>query len=152
MAYRVWIGNVPIDCETASDAVELAQRAEGIAVPAKRPAGLKPLDFQGGEQSRWTERRAKDFYGLLKTSQKKLIDTLMQDEEGKTDEQLCRILSIDGGKALGGVMAATAKNVKKVGADSKDFFVKKRVSINGGRATEYFLNDAFRKAALQVQS
>jgi hypothetical protein len=151
MAYRVWIGNVPIDCETAADAVELAKQAEGIAIPAKKPVGAKPLDLTGGEQSRWTERRAKDFFGLLKTSQKKLIDTLLENEEGKTDKQLCGILSIDGGKALGGVMAATAKNVKKVGADSKDFFVKKRVSINGGRETEYFLNDAFRKAASQVR-
>jgi hypothetical protein len=47
-------------------------------------------------------------------------------------------------------MAAAAKNVKKVGADSKDFFDKRPVNIDGKRVTEYFLNDAFRKAASQV--
>jgi len=150
MSFKVWIGNVAVECETVADAIELAKSADGIAVATTRPAGAKPFEAPSGV-SRWTEKRAGDFFKHIEGSQKKLIDALLENNEGRTDEQLRRLLSLDDGRALGGVMAGATKNAKKVGADPKDLFVKKRVLINGKKQREYFLSDAFKTAASQVQ-
>jgi hypothetical protein len=76
---------------------------------------------------------------------------LIGNPEGRTDDQLCRLLSLEGGNALGGVTAGAAKNAKKVGADPNDLFVKKRVKIDGKKVKDYFLTPSFRQAASQVQ-
>jgi hypothetical protein len=152
MAFKVWIGNVAIECETAADALELAKQAEGVAVPATKRPGSKAIDlFASQGESRWTEKRAKDFFALIEGAQKKVIDTLLANTEGKTDEQLRRLLSLSTGRALGGVMAGATKNAKKVGADPNDLFVKKKVLIDGKKQKEYFLTISFRNAASQVQ-
>lgn len=148
--YKVWIGNVPVECESVDDVIALAKQADGVAVPNKRPVGAKPIQIPTGE-SRWTEKRVRDFFALIEGNQKKLIDTLLDNTEGKTDEQLRRGLSLDSGRALGGVMAGASKNAKKVGADPDDLFDKRQVIIDGKSVREYFLSESFRKAASQVK-
>lgn len=151
MSFKVWIGNVAIECDTAADALELAKSAEGFETSTKRSGGAKPFQLPTNGASRWTEKRVGDFFKQIEGSQKKLIDTLLENNEGRTDEQLRRLLGLDDGRALGGVMAGATKNAKKVGADPKDLFVKKRVLINGKKQREYFLSEAFKTAASQVQ-
>jgi hypothetical protein len=150
MPYKVWIGNVPIDCETAADALELAKQADGVTIPAKRPVGAKAIELPG--ESRWTEKRVKDFLELIKSksNQKKLIEALLASTEGKTEDQLFRLLNLANGNALGGVTAGAAKNAKKVGADPDDLFLKQKVVIDGKKLREYFLTKGFRVAASQA--
>jgi enolase len=151
MSYKVWIGNIAVECDTVAAAIELAKGAEGIgAVPTKRPPGAKVVELPGGG-SRWTEKRVTEFFRLIEGSQKKLIDTLLANNEGRTDDQLRRLLSLESGLALGGVVSGATKNARKVGADPKDLFIKKRVLIDGKKQKEYFLTEAFKTAALQVQ-
>jgi hypothetical protein len=150
--YKVWIGNVPIECDTAEAALALATKADGAAVPTTKNAHGSSFDVHNsGGESRWTTKRAKEFFVLIDGNQKKLIDTLLANADGQTDEQLRRHLSLGSGRALGGVMAGASKNAKKVGADPDDLFEKKHVVINGEHAREYFLSESFRKAASQVQ-
>lgn len=152
MPYKVWIGNVAVECDSVEEVIALAKQADGIAVPTTKPIGAKEVHLPGnGSESRWTEKRVKTFFGLIKGNQKRLIEELLANEEGKTDQQLCRLLNVDSGMALGGVTAGATKNARKVGADPKDLFIKKDVVIDGNKQTEYFLSQSFRKAALQAQ-
>src|SRR5216684_1724410 len=150
MPYKVWIGNVPSDCETAADALELAKQADGVTIPAKKPVGARAIELPG--ESRWTEKWIKDFFELIKSknNQKRLIEALLATTEGKTEDQLFRLLNLDNGNALGGVTSGAAKNAKKVGADPDDLFVKRKVLIDGKKLREYFLTEGFRNAASQA--
>jgi hypothetical protein len=153
MPYRVWVGNVPIDCETPEQAIELAKQVDGTSIPAKGKTAISkdaPQFYGGGEPSRWTEKRVTEFFRLIEGKQRKLIDTLLEHTEGKTDDQLCQILDVGDGRALAGVMAGIWKNAKKVGADPNDLYKKRKVSIGNKRAKEYFLTEGFRRAASQV--
>lgn len=143
MAYRVWIGNTPIDCETPEAAIELAQRIEGDA-PAH---SAKPQTASNGASSRWTEKRVTDFFGLIDGNQKKMIDALLEHVDGQTDQQLMTLLGMNDGRALGGVFGGLWKNAKKVGADPDDLYEKKAATIGGKKAFEYVLKDSFRRVA-----
>lgn len=152
MPFKVWYNNLLVECETVDDVDALSQRISSPATKQNATSGLKAFVDTGGAQSRWTEKRVKDFFELIKGgAQKKLVETLMVNPEGQTDDQLCRLLNLDGGNALGGVTSGAAKNAKKVGADPNDLFVKKRVNIDGKKVREYFLTSSFRQVASQVQ-
>jgi len=146
VAYRVWVGNTPIDCESPEAAVELARRIEGdSAVPkAERhhaPSSPEPTN------SRWTPKRVKELFRLIDGNQRKLIDSLLEHRDGRTDQQLITLLGLSDGRALGGVFGGVWKNAKKVGADPDDLYEKKPANIGGQKAYEYFLKDSFKRAA-----
>ena len=141
MAYRVWIGNTPIDCDTAEAALELAQRIEG-GTPTH---STKTQPTANGSGSRWTEKRVADFFQLIDGNQRKLIDALVEHSDGQTDQQLMTLLGLNDGRALGGVFGGLWKNAKKVGADPADLYEKKATTIGGQKAYEYVLRDSFRR-------
>jgi len=147
MAYKVWIGSVAIDCDTADEALELARRAEGETAPSLR---ARHSENTGNEGSRWNEKRAQEFFRLIEGKQRKLIDALIEHKDGRTDEQLRQLLSLDNGKQLAGVFTGMWKNAKKVGADPGELYIRKPVSIGGKRIHEYFLTDSFRNVASQA--
>ena len=146
MAYRVWIGNTPIDCETAEAALELAQRIEG-ETPTHSSRSPKAYVDANGSSSRWTDKRVSDFFRLIDGNQQKLIDALLEHADGRTDEQLMTLLGFSDGRALGGVFGGLWKNAKKVGADPVDLYEKKPATIGGRKSYEYFLKDSFRRVA-----
>ena len=148
MGYKVRYGSLLVECETVDEVDALAKRMGGSVSAARHSAASEP----SSSESRWTEKRVRDFLELIKSknNQKKLIDALLANTEGKTEDQLFRLLSLDGGNALGGVTAGATKNARKVGADPDDLFVKRRVLIDGKKLREYFLTDSFRKAASQA--
>jgi hypothetical protein len=143
MAYRVWIGGTPIDCETPEAALELARAAEseGIAHHSKTPVGSITVG------SRWTDKRVADFFRLIDGNQQKLIDDLLEHADGRTAQQLMTLLGYNDGRALAGVFGGLWKNAKKVGADPDDLYDKKAATIGGRKTHEYFLKDSFRKVA-----
>src|SRR6266550_2752154 len=84
MAYTVIINGVPVQCESAADAIELTRQAatEGFdsTQPANRNGALG--------NSRWTEQRVKGFYRAITAPQRKFVDTLLDTDDPLTDEQL----------------------------------------------------------------
>jgi hypothetical protein len=150
--YKVWIGNTPIECETAEDALDLARRADGSGGGGGgTDLSRKPLKRNEAEgsvtPSRWSERRVSDFFALIDGNQRKLIDALLEHADGRTDDQLMALLNLDDGRALGGVLGGVWKNAKKVGADPADLYQKKPATIGGRKAYEYLLSESFRRAA-----
>ena len=144
MAFRVLVGNVPVECDSMDEALELAKRASGTSSPPRTPSGNGNI-----ESSRWTKQRVTDFFNLIEGNQQKLIDALLEHSEGRTDEQLLQLLSLKDGRQLAGVVAGMAKNAKKVGADRNDLWIRKPATIAGKRVFEYFLTESFRHAAEQ---
>jgi hypothetical protein len=147
MAFRVWVGNTPIDCETAEAAFEMARRIEADSTTRPERSHCTSDNGSNPAGSRWTERRVSEFFKLIDGNQRKLIDTLLEHSDGRTDEQLMSLLAFDDGRALGGVFAGMYKNAKKVGADPDDLYKKKPVTIGGRKAFEYFLSESFRRLA-----
>lgn len=149
MAYRVWVGSVPIDCDSPEDAIDLAKKAHADGSAVARPTA-RQSDQAGGEGSRWTEKRAADFLRLIEGKQRKLLDALLEHPDGRTDDQLCQLLGLNDGRQLAGVFTGMWKNAKKVGADPNDLYTKRPATIGGKRVYEYFLSESFRRVAAQT--
>jgi hypothetical protein len=146
MGYKVWVGNTAIECDSPEDALELARRAESGHDASRKGFANREEQISGGG-SRWTEKRVAEFFRLIDGNQRKLIDTLLEHSDGRTDQQLMALLSFNDGRALGGVLGGAWKNAKKIGADPGDLYVKKAATIGGKKAFEYFLTESFRRAA-----
>lgn len=149
--YTVIINGVPIQCETAADAIELTRQAAADGVDSAKPApGFNSANVVG--PSRWTEQRVGRFFALIQEKQRKLVDALLEAPDPMTDDQLCRLLGITDGRALGGVITGLYKNAKKAGADPNELYERESVMIGDTRHFEYKLTDAFRGAAAKWKS
>lgn len=145
--YTVMVDGVPIQCETAEAALELVRLHGGGAPANGGRAGHHREHGNGAPDSRWTDQRVADFFKAIEGHQRKVIDALLHTEDGRTDEQLLQLLGLKNGSALGGVFAGLWKNAKKVGADPRELYIKKPVTIGDVRRVEYTLHEGFRKAA-----
>jgi hypothetical protein len=148
--YTVVIDGVPIQCDSPEAAIALA-RAHG-AQGEPRPDGGKRQTHHHDHpptNTRWTARRVADFYKLLegKGNQTKLLNALLDTEDSRTDAQLLQMLGLGSGMELAGVFAGLYKNAKKVGADPRELYDKKQVTIGDKRGFEYTLHPGFRAAA-----
>lgn len=144
--YTVMIDGVPIHCETAEAALELARLhgSGGTAAPASTARSSVVAASNG---TRWTDERVTEFFKYIEGKQRKLIDALLDTEDSRTDAQLLQLLNLDSGPALGGVLAGLWKNAKKVGADPNELYIRKPITIGDKKGLEYSLNAGFRKAA-----
>jgi hypothetical protein len=141
--YTVIINGVPVQCETAADAIELTRQAASEGFDSVKPTNVvAPLG-----PSRWTEQRIRHFFHEIGGAQRRLIDTLLDASDPLTDDQLLQRLSLDGGRALGGVLTGLLRNAKKVGADPNDLFSKRTVTIGDKQGYEYTVTPTFRAAA-----
>src|ERR1700680_2860935 len=95
MAYRVWVGKTPIDCDTPEAALELALQIESdTTVPRnERPRDHHATPGENGS-SRWTPKRATEFFRLIDGNQRKLMDALVEHNDGRTDQQLMSLLGL----------------------------------------------------------
>src|SRR5437667_1563030 len=139
--YTVVINGVPVQCESAADAIELTRQAAANGVDSSRP-GSAGADAATGT-NRWSQQRIKDFFGVIAGSQRKLIDELLEAPDGRTDDQLVQALGLKSGMALGGVFTGLLRNAKKAGADSKDLYERNDVSLGGKRHYEFKLTPSF---------
>lgn len=149
--FTVIVDGVPIQCETAEQALELVQLARQAGTnggDATTNSGrAHRQSSERGSISRWTERRIKEFLGAISNQQRKLLDELLKSPDGRTDHQLRLALGLASNNALGGVFTGLSRNAKKVGADSNDLFDSEQVMIGDEAHREYRLTDSFRKAA-----
>lgn len=144
----MFVDGIPIHCETSTEAIAVAREAAGTAGSAassSRP--VKPDSSSYGGSSRWTEERIGQFFRSIGDNQKKLIDALLETNDGRTDEQLFQTLGLSDGRAMAGVFTGLWKNAKKIGADPKDLYQRESVTIGNRRLYEYRLSDSFRAAA-----
>src|SRR6266705_6017143 len=141
--FTVIINGVPIQCESAADAIELTRQAAAEGMDSSKP-GSAGTDA-ASSTNRWSQQRITDFFGLIAGSQRKLIDELLEAPDGQTDDQLVQSLGLKSGKmALGGVFTGLLRNAKKAGADSKDLYERNDVSLGGKRHYEFKLTPSFR--------
>lgn len=150
MAYRVLVGKVAIECDTVEEALEIANHAGGL--PIEGASTVTPVHPQKGNESagsRWTKARLEQFLKLVHGAQQKILDELMQFEEGRTDRQLLQLIGMDEGRALAGVLSGLAKNAKKSGVGSDELYQKNLISMGDEKLNEYRLTDSFRAAMKQ---
>jgi len=153
MGYRVLIGGVPIECDSMEEAMALAERAAGVPTSSsKAKSSVQAAGVPPGS-SRWSESRVRDFFSRISGNQKKLIDELLDHQEGRTDQQLIAALSnIGDNRGLAGVFAGVWKNAKKVGADPNDVYHREQVTIADKQQNEYSLSPSFRSIAMSVRN
>ncbi len=146
--YTVIINGVPVQCETAVDAIELTRQAASNGYDSAKPSQGSSIASAG---SRWSQQRIKEFFETIGGAQRKLIDALLETKDGRMDDQLVRHLGLGGAMALGGVFTGLLKNAKKVGADPKDLYERNTVILDGKRHYEFKLTPFFRAAAEKWQ-
>ena len=150
--FRVIIDGLVVECETTAELAEVVRQFgggdAGAGSNSSRSAGAESL----GGTSRWTEKRIKDFFGLIQDRQKRLVDALLENPDGRTDAQLCQLLGYDDIRALAGVLSGVYKNAKKVGADPNDIYRRQPVTIGDKKQQEYIVTDSFRMAARRYAS
>ena len=148
--YTVMIDGVAVQCDTPEAAIALvkAHGSGGGTGGAREAQGHSRAPVHAGN-TRWTAPRVADFFETLdgKVKQSKLIDALLENEDPQTDDQLRQLLNLSSGMELAGVFAGLYKNAKKVGADPKELYVKKPITIGDKRGFEYTLTPGFRAAA-----
>ena len=146
--YTVMIDGVPVLCETAEAALELVRTHGGSSSGTSHTATHRAHAGQSNG-TRWSDQRVTEFFKLIdgKQKQRKLVDALLETEDGRTDAQLLQLLNLSGGSALAGVFAGLYKNAKKVGADPAELYIQKPVTIGDKHGREYSLCEGFRKAA-----
>ena len=150
--YTVVIDGVAIQCDSPEAAIALARAHGSGNHETQRPDGSKrPAQHQDQPpaNSRWTARRVADFYKLLegKGNQTKLLNALLDTDDGRTDDQLLQMLGLGSGMELAGVFAGLYKNAKKVGADPRELYTKKPVTIGDKRGYGSRFHPGFRAAA-----
>lgn len=144
--YTVMVDGVPVQCETAEAALALIRLHAGNA-PSGTQARASHRGHSVSNGTRWTDQRISAFFKLIEGKQRKLIDALLEFEDGRTDAQVVQLLGLSSGSALGGVFAGLWKNAKKVGADPGQLYIRKPIHIGDKKGFEYTLNEGFREAA-----
>ena len=148
MGFRV-LPDGTILCDTAEEAAEVSRLR---ASNGESPRGLKQHQRDSGDGqshvgSRWTEARISDFFKLIKGQQRKIIDALLENADGRTEDQLYQLVGVSDGRGLAGVLTGLHKNAKKAGGDPRELYERKTVQIGDKRVREYVLTAAFRAAA-----
>jgi hypothetical protein len=144
--YTVIVDGVPVQCETAEAALALVRLHGGNAASGS-PVRATQRGHSQPNGTRWTDQRIAAFFKLIEGKQLKLIDALLEFEDGRTDAQVVQLLGLSSGSALGGVFAGLWKNAKKVGADPAQLYIRKPINIGDKKGYEYTLNEGFREAA-----
>lgn len=149
MSFTVIINGVTVQCETAADAISLTREAAAAGMDSSSKTQRHSAGAAAVPGSRWTEARIKEFFKLIKTPQRKLVETLLESADPRNVDQLCATLNIKNGVALAGTFTGLWKNAKKVGADPKDMYQRQSATIGDRRQYEYSLTEPFRAAALK---
>lgn len=147
MPYTVVISGVSIQCDTAEEAIGLARL--NIGADSERKADTKKPNGSDSSVagSRWSEQRVSELFKIINTNQRKFLDALLDQPDGRTEDQILQMLGLNSPMALAGVTTALYKNAKKVGADPRDLYDRKQITIGDSITNDYVIRESFRRAA-----
>ena len=146
MAYKVtYRGSVTIECETADDAIILAQRLAGAEPEIPGVSTEKPEEVSG----RLTSGRFSNFMKSLDSNpnHKAVLKLLLEHPDGITDERLMQTFKFTSGKALGGMLSGLSKFAIKAGFGPGDIYQTYPVSLGGKSMREFKAQPLFVKMA-----
>jgi hypothetical protein len=141
VAYRIKIGSVQVEADTAEEVFQLLKRAEG--------ADGYGLDVSVVNVSRivpeWTAAATLKFYESIHTQsqQSRVFVELSRSTHGVLKEELVKKVKVNA-QQLGGILAGLAKNAKKF--CTAPVFVVEKLQINKKRTCRYNLALPFRLA------
>ncbi|GEM_PF-3160006 len=148
MPYKVTFRGVAIECSTPAEAVAIAKQLAGVANDGAE------LVIQEGSSSetdgRLTKSRYKEFVGYLDSGKKQLLQLLIENPHGKTDESLRKALGLDDNKALGGMMSGLSKLARKTGLSIDDILSSRWVKVGDEDMKEYRAAAAFGRMASEL--
>jgi len=150
MPYTVKLGGIPVQCDTPEEAMELVKLEAGVGnsgpteKKTAKPSNSSESPVAG---SRWTEQRVNELFRTVNANQKKFLDALLENPDGRTEDQILQILGMRNGMALAGVTTGLYKNAKKVGGDPRDLYDRKQITIGDGVTNDYVIRESFRRAA-----
>ena len=131
MPYKVYYGSIPIECETADDAIDIARRlghsgkAPRLDVPMVNPADI----VAEGELDRALLQR---FFAALSDHQKRLVLMIGTHPKGISAAQLNKALGFDGNVKLGAHLSNISRNAQKFHLVLPDLWTR-RVQVSGGK-------------------
>jgi hypothetical protein len=138
--FKITFHGVEIQCETADETAQIAERLAGIS-DESRPGARSP---QPGATSRWTVTRFNSFMATLADRQRKLLRDLVASPDGLTDQVLRQSLSLSNNKAFGPLLTAISRKAKKVGMGIQDVVAsEKRTHADGDDFLEFKASPAF---------
>jgi len=147
MGFRVKFAGLEVTCDTADDVLALAARAG----PSPIRKVLSEVTDNGSNRA-WTPSVLKIFWSRLKDNQRKMLSELVDHPEGRSDEELCRLLKLSDNRRLAGVFTGLYKNAYRSGANPDKVYVRERLFTNEGRSLRYTLSKDFRVAWEEFQA
>jgi hypothetical protein len=139
--FKVILGGVEIQCETADDAIELAAR---VGDGGKRSPSQKEAREAGGN-SRWTTQRLQNLLGQLQDKPKRFLAELVRNSDGVTDTAMRQALGLTSNKAFGPILTSISRKSKKVGVSLQEVYTSEKLNLGGETVLEFKVNPSFAK-------
>jgi len=134
MPFRIKINDIIIECDSQS---ELEQ---AISVLRRlNTEYLKKLMPQPSKVA-WNKEVGIKLWANLAGSSKKLVEFLLENEDGKTTQEIRAALGYENSKKLAGVITALSKNLKRLGLKIEQFMIKETTRRGQKNIVRYKLN------------
>jgi len=131
MAYTIRYGGIPIECDTADDAIAIAQRLASENGSGPRIAPL----VDGAEASPMERLRLHDLFDHLSEHQQRLVLMIGTHPKGVSASALNKAMGFEGNITLGAHLSNISRNAKKHGLSVADLWTR-RVPVSGGKKGE----------------
>jgi len=133
MPFRIKINDLIIECDSQSEleqAISILRRFNREHLK-KLPQPNKAI---------WNKEVGIKFWGNLAGNPKKLVEFLLEDEGGKTTQEIRATLGYEDSKKLAGVITSLSKNLKRLGLKIEQFMIKETTRRGREKIVRYKLN------------
>jgi hypothetical protein len=129
--FKVIHQGVEIHCETADEAVQIAERLAGTST-VSTAHGRSHASGQSLAGSRWTVSRFQTLMGQLQDKQRRFLREVVASPDGLTDSALRQSLTLSSNKAFGPILTGISRRAKKVGVSLQDVLTSEKMALAGG--------------------
>jgi len=133
MPFRIKINDLIIECDSQS---ELEQAISVLRCFNREH--LKKLPQPS--KAIWNKEVGIKFWRNLAGNPKKLVEFLLEDEGGKTTQEIRATLGYEDSKKLAGVITSLSKNLKRLGLKIEQFMIKETTRRGQEKIVRYKLN------------